>query len=144
MFNPPVRLEFAILDTPKGEINLPNDDDRYYQPNDIKDALQTIQKLFNSYTDAPLTQELVAYHQKLVNQLQTNLLPLAKQQGDQLRLKQIDSMVAVMQDWLKLRLTGRPFNGKMQHFKFVSNTRTQYQRRVHKIRGNANHRASRH
>lgn len=118
--------------------------ERYYQPTNIKDALQTIQKLFNTYTDAPLTPELMAYHQKLVNQLSTNLLPLAQQQDDQLRVSQINSMTAVMQDWLKLRLNGQVFGGKMQHFKFVSNQKTQYKRRVHKIRGNQNHRASRH
>ncbi|EQM52800.1 hypothetical protein N692_07185 [Lactiplantibacillus plantarum EGD-AQ4] len=118
--------------------------ERYYQPTDIKDALQTIQKLFNTYTDAPLTPELMAYHQKLVNQLSTNLLPLAQQQDDQLRVNQINSMIAVMQDWLKLRLNGQVFGGKMQHFKFVSNQKAQYKRRVHKIRGNRNHRASRH
>ncbi|MBO9165137.1 hypothetical protein [Lactiplantibacillus pentosus] len=118
--------------------------ERYYQPTDIKDALQTIQKLFNTYTDAPLTPELMAYHQKLVNQLSTNLLPLAQQQDDQLRVSQINSMTAVMQDWLKLRLNGQVFGGKMQHLKFVSNQKAQYKRRVHKIRGNQNHRASRH
>ncbi|WP_318764827.1 hypothetical protein [Lactiplantibacillus carotarum] len=121
-----------------------NENDRYYQPNDIKDALQTIQKLFNTYTDAPLTTELVAYHQKLVNQLQTNLLPLAQQQNDRLRVDQISSMIAVMQDWLKLRLNGQVFGGKMQHFKFVSKQQPTFKRRVHKIRGNANHRSSRH
>ncbi|WP_251898366.1 hypothetical protein [Lactiplantibacillus paraplantarum] len=121
-----------------------NTDDRYYQPTDIKDALQTIQKLFNTYTDAPLTPELMAYHQKLVNQLATNLLPLAQQQHDKLRATQINSMMAVMQDWLKLRLNGQVFGGKMQHFKFVSSQKAQYKRRVHKIRGNQNHRASRH
>lgn len=121
-----------------------NLNDRYYQPNDIKDALQTIQKLFNTYTDAPLTTELVAYHQKLVNQLQTNLLPLARQQHDHLRVEQIDSMITVMQDWLKLRLNGQVFGGKMQHFKFVSNQKPTFKRRVHKIRGAADHRASRH
>ena len=121
-----------------------NTDNRYYQPTDIKDALQTIQKLFNTYTDAPLTPELMAYHQKLVNQLATNLLPLAQQQHDNLRITQINSMMAVMQDCLKLRLNGQVFCGKMQHFKFVSNQKAQYKRRVHKIRGNQNHRASRH
>lgn len=121
-----------------------NQNDRYYQPSDIKDALQTIQQLFNRYTDAPLTQELIAYHQKLVNQLQTNLLPLARQQHEQLRVDQITSMIAVMQDWLKLRLAGRPFNGRMRHFKFESNQQPSFKRRIHKIRGNANHRASRH
>jgi hypothetical protein len=123
---------------------LTNTTDRYYQPNDIKDALQTIQKLFNTYTNAPLTPELMAYHQKLVNQLQTNLLPLAQQQTDQLRVDQIGQMIAVMQDWLKLRLNGQAFNGKMQHFKFVSNNQPTFKRRVHKIRGGQNHRASRH
>ncbi|VDG21298.1 hypothetical protein [Lactiplantibacillus mudanjiangensis] len=121
-----------------------NENDRYYQPTDIKDALQTIQKLFNSYTDAPLTPELMAYHQKLSQQLQTNLLPLAKQQKNQLRVDQINSMVTVMQDWLKLRLNGQVFNGKMQHFKFVSNSKTTFKRRVHKIKGSQNHRSSRH
>ena len=119
-------------------------DERYYQPNDIKDALQTIQKLFNSYTNAPLTPELLAYHQKLVHQLETNLLPLAQQNQDKLRCDQIDSMMAVMQDWTKLRLSGQIFNGKMQHFKFVSKAQPQFKRRVHKIRGGQNHRASRH
>lgn len=126
------------------EINLTTINDRFYQPNDLKDALQTIQKLFNSYTDAPLTPELLAYHQKLVHQLETNLLPLAQQSHDQLRRDQINSMITVMQDWLKLRLSGQVFNGKMQHFKFVSKAQPQFKRRVHKIRGGQNHRASRH
>lgn len=121
-----------------------NTDNRYYQPSSIKDALMTIQKLFNSYTDAPLTTELVAYHQKLVSQLQTNLLPLAQQQADQLRVDQINSMVTIMQDWLKRRLAGQAFGGKMRHFKFEPTNRPQFKRKVHKIRGNANHRASRH
>lgn len=121
-----------------------NEQDRYYQPTDLKDAMQTIQKLFNSYTDAPLTPELMAYHQKMVQQLQTNLLPLAKQANDKLRADQINMMITVMQDWLKLRLNGQAFNGKMQHFKFVSSNQPQFKRRVHKIRGGQNHRASRH
>lgn len=121
-----------------------NEQDRYYQPTDLKDAMQTVQKLFNSYTDAPLTPELMAYHQKMVQQLQTNLLPLAKQANDKLRVDQINMMITVMQDWLKLRLNGQAFNGKMQHFKFVSNNQPQFKRRVHKIRGGQNHRASRH
>jgi len=123
---------------------LTNTNDRYYQPTDLKDAMQTIQKLFNTYTSAPLTPELLAYHQKLVNQLQTNLLPLAQQQADQLRIDQLSEMATVMQDWLKLRLNGQAFNGKMQHFKFASNQQPTFKRRVHKIRGNQNHQASRH
>ncbi|AVK63974.1 hypothetical protein C5Z26_07560 [Lactobacillus sp. CBA3606] len=123
---------------------MPNTDERYYQPTDLKDAMLAIQKLFNSYTEAPLTPELIAYHQKLITQLQTNLLVVAKEQHNQLRLNQLDQMIAVMQDWLKLRLNGKIFNGKMQHFKFVSKAQPQFKRQVHKIRGNQNHRASRH
>ncbi|WP_054659222.1 hypothetical protein [Secundilactobacillus kimchicus] len=49
-------------------------ENRYYQPKDAKDALRYIEGLFNQYLQAPLTMELVSYHQKLIKQIQERRL----------------------------------------------------------------------
>ena len=122
-----------------------SDADRYYQPTDIKDALTKIQDLFNSYVNEPLTNELLAYHQKLIQQLQTNLLPIAQQNNESLRVQQINSMVAAMQDWVKIKLNNRPYNGRLKHFKYVADRdRPAFKQRVHKIKGSQSHRGTRH
>ena len=42
---------------------------RYVQPQTVREAMETIQKLFNSYRHAPLTQDLLNYHINLTNRL---------------------------------------------------------------------------
>lgn len=119
--------------------------DRYYTPQDSKDAMRQIEMLFNKYKDAPLTQELVDYHQNLVNRLKTDILAAATKEGVQSRVESIHSMVAVMNNWLQTKLSGKPFNGKMVHFRFVAdNAQPRFKRRVHKMKGSSNHRASGH
>ncbi|MDH5105340.1 hypothetical protein OQI89_05655 [Lentilactobacillus diolivorans] len=119
--------------------------DRYYTPQDSKDAMRQIEKLFNKYKDAPLTQELVDYHQNLVNRLKTDIMQAAKNENVASRVESIESMINVMTRWLQIRLSGQPFNGKMAGFKFVAdNAKPSFKRRVHKIKGGGNHRASRH
>lgn len=51
---------------------------RYYQPQNSKDAMRQIEKLFNQYKNAPLTDALLQYHQKLVTYLQTSVVQAAK------------------------------------------------------------------
>ena len=58
--------------------------DRFYQPQNAKDAMRFVQKLFNQYNQAPLTEELVAYHQKLLAYL-TNDVTVEVQKTRQLR-----------------------------------------------------------
>ncbi|KRL20125.1 hypothetical protein [Lentilactobacillus kisonensis] len=119
--------------------------DRYYTPQDSKDAMRQIEKLFNKYKDAPLTQELVDYHQNLVNRLKTDILAAATKEGVQSRIDSLNSMIDVMNKWLQVRLSGRPYAGKMAHFQFVAdNAQPQFKRRVHKMKGSSNHRASGH
>ncbi len=121
------------------------DSDRYYTPKNSKDAMRQIEKLFNKYKDAPLTQELVTYHQGLVNRLKTDIMQAAKSEQVPSRLESVNSMINVMERWLQIRLSGQPFNGKMEHFKYTKNGATpKFKFHVHKIRGGSNHRASRH
>lgn len=55
--------------------------ERFYEPKNSKDAMRFIERLFNSYKDSPLTQSLLVYHQKLINQLRDNIEPAAKTEG---------------------------------------------------------------
>lgn len=122
-----------------------SDSDRYYTPQNSKDAMRQIELLFNKYKDAPLTQELVDYHQNLVNRLKTDIMAAAQKEGVAARVDSINSMINVMQRWLQIRLQGQPFNGKMAHFKYEQNgTTAKFKRRVHKIKGAGSHWASRH
>ncbi|MFD1124831.1 hypothetical protein ACFQ22_05550 [Lentilactobacillus raoultii] len=119
--------------------------ERYYTPQNSKDAMRQIEMLFNKYKDAPLTQELVDYHQNLVNRLKTDIMQAAKQEGIPARLENLNSMINVMTRWLQIRLSGKPFNGEMSHFKYVNEqAKPTFKRHVHKIKGNGGHRASRH
>ncbi|WP_369395631.1 hypothetical protein [Lentilactobacillus senioris] len=61
-----------------------NQSDRFFQPpQNSKDAMRQIEKLFNQYKDAPLTSELITYHRSLMSRLQTDILAAAKQEGFQ-------------------------------------------------------------
>ena len=107
--------------------------------------MRQIEKLFNKYKDAPLTQELVDYHQNLVNRLKTDILAAAKQENVPARIESINTMIAAMERWLKVRLAGNPYNGKMKNFKFVSDeSLPKFKRHVHKMNGGSTHRSSRH
>ncbi|UQS86274.1 hypothetical protein MOO44_04950 [Nicoliella spurrieriana] len=118
---------------------------RYYQPKDAKDAMRYIEKLFNRYRNEPLTQELLAYHQKLISQIATNIIPVAKQEHNQQRIKAAQEMETIMQQWIRAKLMGQPFNGRMHHFQFEpDNQRIKFKRHHVKVKGNSNLRSSRH
>lgn len=120
-------------------------DNRYYQPKDAKDALRYIEGLFNQYVQAPLTMELVAYHQKLVKQIQEDILPTAKQAGQTVQVENAKQMLLTMQSWLRIRMSGQPFAGKMHHFKFeADNAKPKFKRKAIKGRRSGGHRSVRH
>ncbi|MGM9907594.1 hypothetical protein [Limosilactobacillus sp.] len=121
-----------------------SDDHRYVQPHNAKEAMELIQSLFNKYRNAPLTSELLAYHNNLVYRLQSDIKEAAQQEGDPDRLKELDQMTDIMRSWTNLRLTGHPFKGKMRHFRLVTDDGPKFKRRVHKIHQGGSHRASRH
>ena len=121
-----------------------NDDHRYIQPHNAKEAMEVIQRLFNKYRNAPLTNELLAYHNNLVYRLQSDIKEAAQKEGNPDRLKEIDQMTNIMRSWTNLKLTGHPFNGKMRHFRSVTDDGPKFKRRVHKIHQGSSHRASRH
>ncbi|MGY0227340.1 hypothetical protein [Limosilactobacillus fermentum] len=91
-------------------------DHRYIQPQSAKEAMELIQKLFNSYRNAPLTSELLNYHNNLVARLNDDIMAAATTEGPK-RVEQLTGMIELMQAWTRIRLSGRPFLGKMRHFK---------------------------
>lgn len=117
---------------------------RYVQPTGPKDAMELVQKLFNQYRNAPLTAELLSYHQNLTRRLQTDIKQAADQENDSQLTKQLSSMTALMQSWTAIRLSGRPFPGKMHHFKLDVQTGPHYKVKNHKIGRTDRHRSSRH
>lgn len=117
---------------------------RYFQPKNSKEAMRQIETLFNKYVDAPLTQELVAYHQNLINRLNDDILKAAEAEGIPSRIESIHNMVDVMRSWLQIRMSNQPFNGHMEHFKYVTNTKTKFKRNTIKLKSGQNRRASRH
>ena len=46
---------------------------RYVQPQNAQEAMELIQKLFNQYRNAPLTAELLQYHNNFIMRLQTDI-----------------------------------------------------------------------
>lgn len=123
---------------------MPNSN-RYYHPKNSKDAMRKIQKLFNQYCQAPLTNELLQYHFKLLNQVKTNVLLVAKNEDVPERVQAAQSMIEVMEKWLKFRLAGKEYHGKMKHFNFVSDQDVlHYKRHEIKVKGNNKLRSSRH
>ena len=117
---------------------------RYLKPKNVKEAMETIQKLFNQYRHAALTKELLDYHINLANRLQTDIYREAVRENDKKQLADLANMIVVMHTWTKLRLSNQPFNGKMKNFKLVSQNQPKFKQHVHKIKGNHNYRASRH
>ncbi|QMU08165.1 hypothetical protein [Levilactobacillus suantsaii] len=119
--------------------------DRYYQPSDVTDALTEVQKLFNSYRNAPLTQELFDYHQKLLGRLTSDLPAAAKAEHRADLVTATQDMAQAMQRWTQVRLTGQPYPGRLRHFKFVPDaTGPKFKRHVVKDHGSGTHRSSRH
>lgn len=121
-----------------------NKQERFIKPKNAREAMELIQKLFNRYRNAPLTNELLAYHNNLVYRLGSDIHDAAVREGNQRLLNDLSTMSAVMRRWTTIRLSGRPFNAKLRHFKAVSDNQPKFKRRVHKIHPTSNHRASRH
>ena len=115
------------------------DQDRYYQPTDSKDAMRFVEKLFNKYKDAPLTDELLAYHQKLIYYVKTSVIETAKAENQPQRVKNAQNMLEVMQDWIRIRALGQPFTGTLRQFKYQRNQHTHYKQGSGKMK---NHRGS--
>lgn len=121
-----------------------NEENRYVQPQNAKEAMELIQKLFNQYRNAPLTAELLQYHNNLIMRLQSDIKQAAEAEGQPALLKDLHEMTELMRRWTTIRLSGRPFTGKMRHFHFVANNGQKFKRQVHKMGGSSAHRASRH
>lgn len=117
---------------------------RYIQPDSALDAMQLIQKLFNKYRHAPLTKELLDYHNNLINRLNGDILQAAQRDGNQKVLKDLTSEVKIMRDWTGIRLAGQPYKGKMRHFKFIPDGGMKFKRIVHHQGASHNYRSSRH
>ncbi|MCI1925981.1 MAG: hypothetical protein LKJ72_02855 [[Lactobacillus] timonensis] len=123
---------------------MPTSKHRYVQPTGPLDAMKIVQKLFNQYRNAPLTAELMSYHQDLVTRLQSDIKEAVEQADDPNLSKNLASMTALMQSWTAIRLSGRPFPGKMHHFKLDTQTGPRYKVKNHKIGRAGAHRSSRH
>lgn len=117
---------------------------RYIQPDSALDAMRLIQKLFNKYRHAPLTKELLDYHNNLIDRLNGDILQAAKNDGDQQVLKNLKSMVTIMREWTGIRLAGKPYRGKMRHFKFIPDGGMKFKRIAHRQGASHNYRSSRH
>jgi hypothetical protein len=117
---------------------------RYLQPHNAEEAMEIIQRLFNKYRNAPLTNELLAYHNNLIYRLQSDIKAAAQKEGNPERVQEIDQMTDIMRSWTNLKLTGHPFHGKMRHFRLLTNDGPRFKRRVHRIHQSGSHRASRH
>ncbi|PWG00085.1 hypothetical protein [Levilactobacillus bambusae] len=119
--------------------------ERFYQPSDAEGALKKVESLFNSYRSAPLTQELVDYHNNLIHRLDTDLQQAAEAEHRTDLTQAAKTMASAMRTWLRIRASGQPFGGRLRHFKFVADsTAPAFKRKVIKNRGTSNHRASRH
>lgn len=121
------------------------DQERYYQPSNTQDALSKVQQLFNSYRNAPLTQELLTYHQNLLKRLNSDLRDAAVAEHRDDLVAATKTMAAAMQGWMTLRLSGQTYGGRLRHFKFVPAANgPKFKRHVVKNHGAGNYRSSRH
>ena len=76
--------------------------------------------------------------------LQTDIKQAAEEEHNEALLADLHDMTELMRRWTTIRLSGRPFTGKMRHFHFVANNGQKFKRQVHKMGGSSAHRASRH
>ena len=116
----------------------------YIQPKNTHEAMVLIQKLFNEYRHAPLTDVLLNYHNDLIHRLRSDIHDAAVREGDHEQLHSLEQMTHAMETWTRIRLSSQPFNGKMKNFHLVVSQHPHFKRRVHKINGSSNNRASRH
>ena len=116
----------------------------YIQPQNTQEAMLLIQKLFNKYRNASLTNELLEYHNNLIYRLQSDIKDEAIKENNPNQLKALASMTEIMRNWTTVRLNGQPFNGKMRHFKLVTDGGFKFERNIHKINQTTSHRGSRH
>lgn len=117
---------------------------RYIQPQNVREAMEVIQNLFNQYRHEPMTQQLLNYHLGLIQRLQTDIYVTAVKENDPQQLKQLDGMIEAMKTWTQIRTSNRPFNAKMKNFKLVSSNRPKFKKHSHKIKGQHNFHAARH
>lgn len=93
-------------------------EERYYQPKDSKDAMRYIERLFNRYKDAPITQALVDYNHNLTASLRDDIATAAVNEGAPKRRDTALSMANEMDRWARVRAAGQPYHGRLRHFKF--------------------------
>ena len=74
-------------------------EERYIQPQNTREALLLIQKLFNSYRNAPLTQELLSYHNNLIFRLGSDIHDAAVKEGQETQLEDLSNLSAAMRRW---------------------------------------------
>lgn len=117
---------------------------RYVQPRNVIDAMKTIEKLFNQYRHAPLTKELLAYHQQLIQRLQTDIFQAAIQEQNQKQLENLNHMIVALQTWTRTKMMNQPFHYKMKYFKLTDEQSVSFKRHTIKNSGNHEHRSSRH
>lgn len=118
---------------------------RYVQPSNVKEAMETIQGLFNQYRKADLTMELLKYHQNLVLRLQSDIHDEAVSENNPSQLVTLEKMIGDMQFWTKQRMSDEPFAYKMKNFKLVNENKTKFKRHVIKGgKAGGSHRSSRH
>lgn len=116
----------------------------YIQPHNANEAMTLIQKLFNEYRNAPLTDVLLKYHNNLIYRLRSDIRTAAEQENNPQQLADLKRMIQIMESWTNTRLHHQPFAGKMKNFKLVITNHPKFKRHVHKINGATNHRASHH
>ncbi|KRL53637.1 hypothetical protein [Furfurilactobacillus rossiae] len=120
-------------------------EDRYYQPKDSKDAMRYIERLFNRYKDAPITQELVDYNHNLTAALRSDIAQAALAENAPQRHDAAINMADEMDKWARTRAAGQPFHGQLKHFKFVGEAATpRFKAHTVKNHQRGNLRASRH
>ena len=95
---------------------------RYVQPQNVREAMEVIQDLFNQYRHEPLTQQLLNYHLGLIQRLQTDIYVTAVKENDPQQLKQLDGMIEAMKTWTQIRTANRPFNAKMKNLNWSQAT----------------------
>ena len=75
--------------------------------------------------------------------MQSDIKDEAIKENNPNQLKALASMTEIMRNWTAVRLNGQPFNGKMRHFKLVTDGGFKFERNIHKINQTTSHRGSR-
>lgn len=117
---------------------------RYVKPQNVNDAMETIQKLFNQYRHAPLTKELLNYHTNLIQRLQSDIYREAIRENNPKQLASLNAMITAMQSWTQIRVQNKPFTGKMKNFVLTETQHPKFKQHAHKIKGAHNYHSARH